>query len=42
MKRSLILAIDYQKRDGIAYITLNNPAKVNILNKATSDSISQA
>ncbi len=30
------MAIDYQKRDGIAYITLNNPAKANILDKATS------
>jgi len=38
----LILAIDYQKRDGVAYITLNNPAKANILDKATSDAISQA
>jgi len=36
------LAIDYQKRDGVAYITLNNPAKANILDKATSDAISQA
>src|SRR5437870_4618483 len=30
------------KRDGVAYITLNNPAKANILDKATSDEISQA
>ena len=32
------MAIDYQKRDGVAYITLNNPAKANILDriKATS------
>ena len=36
------MAIDYQKRDGVAYITLNNPAKANILDKATSDAISQA
>ena len=36
------MAIDYQKRDGVAYITLNNPAKANILDKATSDEISQA
>jgi enoyl-CoA hydratase/carnithine racemase len=36
------LAIDYQKRDGVAYITLNNPTKANILDKATSDAISQA
>ena len=36
------MAIDYEKRDGVAYITLNNPAKANILDKATSDEISQA
>ena len=36
------MAIDYQKRDGVAYITLNNPAKANILDKATSDEISAA
>jgi len=36
------MAIDYAKRDGVAYITLNNPAKANILDKATSDEISQA
>src|SRR5437588_44707 len=36
------MAIDYRKRDGVAYITLNNPAKANILDKATSDEISQA
>jgi enoyl-CoA hydratase/carnithine racemase len=36
------LAIDYVKRDGIAYITLNNPDKANILDKPTSDEISQA
>jgi enoyl-CoA hydratase/carnithine racemase len=36
------LAIDYVKRDGVAYITLNNPAKANILDKATSDAISDA
>ncbi|RPI42604.1 MAG: enoyl-CoA hydratase/isomerase family protein, partial [Betaproteobacteria bacterium] len=36
------LAIDYRKRDGVAYITLNNPAKANILDKQTSDEISQA
>jgi enoyl-CoA hydratase/carnithine racemase len=36
------LAIDYQKRDGVAYITLNNPTKANILDKATSDDISAA
>jgi enoyl-CoA hydratase/carnithine racemase len=36
------LAIDYEKRDGVAYIRLNNPDKANILDKATSDAISQA
>src|SRR6185312_405100 len=36
------LAIDYQKRDGVAYITLNNPAKANIFDKETSDEISAA
>jgi enoyl-CoA hydratase/carnithine racemase len=34
--------IDYVKRDGVAYITLNNPAKANILDKPTSDAISEA
>ena len=36
------MPIDYVKRDGVAYITLNNPAKANILDKPTSDEISQA
>jgi enoyl-CoA hydratase/carnithine racemase len=36
------LGIDYQKRHGVAYITLNNPEKANILDKATSDEIAQA
>jgi enoyl-CoA hydratase/carnithine racemase len=36
------LTIEYEKRDGVAYITLNNPAKANILDKQTSDEISQA
>jgi enoyl-CoA hydratase/carnithine racemase len=36
------LAIDYQKRDGVAYVTLNNPDKANILDKRTSDEISAA
>jgi enoyl-CoA hydratase/carnithine racemase len=36
------VAIDYRKQDGVAYITLNNPAKANILDKATSDEISAA
>ena len=36
------MAIDYEKRDGVAYITLNNPGKANILDKQTSDAISAA
>ena len=36
------MPIDYEKRDGVAYITLNNPAKANILDKETSDAISEA
>ena len=36
------MAIDYQKRDGVAYITLDNPEKANILDKPTSDAISAA
>ena len=35
------MPIDYQKRDGVAYITLNNPKKANILDKKTSDEISK-
>ena len=36
------MAIKYEKRDGVAYITLNNPAKANIFDKETSDEISEA
>ena len=36
------MPIDYEKRDGVAYITLNNPGKANILDKSTSDDISAA
>ena len=36
------MAIKYEKRDQVAYITLNNPEKANILDKATSDEISAA
>ena len=32
----------YEKRDGVAYITLDNPAKANILDKKMSDDISAA
>jgi enoyl-CoA hydratase/carnithine racemase len=34
--------LDYEKRDGVAYITMNNPAKANILDKTMSDDISAA
>jgi enoyl-CoA hydratase/carnithine racemase len=40
--RDAAMPIDYEKRDGVAYITLNNPAKANILDKPTSDAISEA
>ncbi|HEX4171785.1 MAG TPA: enoyl-CoA hydratase/isomerase family protein [Acetobacteraceae bacterium] len=36
------MALTYEKRDGVAYITLNNPAKANIFDKETSDEISDA
>jgi enoyl-CoA hydratase/carnithine racemase len=36
------MALKYEKRDGVAYITLNNPAKANIFDKETSDEISEA
>ena len=36
------MPVDYEKRDGVAYITLNNPEKANILDKPTSDAISEA
>lgn len=36
------MGIKYEKRDGIAYITLNNPEKANIFDKETSDQISDA
>ncbi|HEY2618091.1 MAG TPA: enoyl-CoA hydratase/isomerase family protein [Acetobacteraceae bacterium] len=36
------MAIKYEKHDGVAYITLNNPAKANIFDKETSDEISEA
>ncbi len=36
------MGLDYEKRDGVAYITLNNPAKANILDKTMSDDISAA
>lgn len=36
------MPLDYEKRDGVAYITMNNPAKANILDKQMSDDISAA
>jgi enoyl-CoA hydratase/carnithine racemase len=36
------MALKYEKREGVAYITLNNPAKANIFDKETSDEISEA
>jgi len=36
------MGIDYEKRDGVAYITFNNPEKANILDKVTSDQIADA
>jgi enoyl-CoA hydratase/carnithine racemase len=36
------VALDYEKRGGVAYITLNNPEKANILDKTMSDAISAA
>jgi len=36
------VTIKYEKRDGVAYITLTNPDKANILDKPTSDAISEA
>ncbi len=34
------MPIDYEKRDGVAYITLNNPKKANVLDKTTTDDLS--
>jgi enoyl-CoA hydratase/carnithine racemase len=36
------MPLNYEKRDGVAYITLNNPSKANILDKRMSDDISAA
>lgn len=36
------MAVDYEKRDHIAYITLNNPEKANVLDKPTADALSDA
>ncbi len=36
------MPIVYEKRNGVAYITLDNPDKANVLDKTTSDDISAA
>lgn len=36
------MAIDYEKRDGVAYITLNNPAKANVMDRQHSDALAEA
>ena len=36
------MGILYEKKDNIAYITINNPAKANVLDRQTSDEISEA
>ena len=36
------MPLKYEKRDGVAYITLDSPEKANILDKRMSDDISQA
>ena len=36
------MGIIYEKKKNIAYITLNNPEKANILDRQTSDEISEA
>ncbi len=41
-KGRTIVPIDYEKRNSVAYITLDNPEKANILDKPTSDDISAA
>ena len=35
------MAVDYLKRDGIGYVTINNPRKANILDRQTSNDISE-
>lgn len=36
------MAVDYEVRDRVAYLTLNNPEKANVLDRATSNQLSQA
>ena len=35
------MAVDYITRDGIGYVTINNPSKANILDRQTSNDISE-
>jgi len=36
------MAVDYETRDGVAYITLNNPEKANVLDKPTEHALAEA
>ena len=36
------MPIDYEKRDGVAYITLNNPKKANVLDRSATNDLSAA
>lgn len=36
------MPLKYEKREGVAYITLDSPDKANILDKKMSDDISEA
>ncbi len=36
------MAIDYDVRDRVAYLTINNPGKANVLDRATSHALSDA
>ena len=35
------MAVDYEKKNGISYVTINNPSKANILDRQTSNEISE-
>jgi enoyl-CoA hydratase/carnithine racemase len=36
------MPIKFEKRDGVAYITLNNPAQANVMDRETSDELAEA